>query len=92
MSPKLNQLIQWEYCECGCHGDTQSIAGVHFWQIFSNNIYILRIGHGFCGMPLGEFETINDANKEVLRSLNYEFKDDLLKLKLLCELLTNYKK
>jgi hypothetical protein len=61
---KKQKKINWEYCECGCHGHEATVKGTHYW-VFNDlgpkrdgngSLFHLHRGHGFMGVKLGEFD------------------------------------
>ena len=63
--------INWEYCECGCHGLDTTVAGIHFWKYWDiecteqpdgsiktreGKFYLSRDGQMYFGKHLGQFD------------------------------------
>lgn len=55
--------LNWEYCECGCHGHEAGIRGTMFW-IYSNlqGSFYLHQGHGFLSPRIGIYKTWEEAD------------------------------
>jgi hypothetical protein len=61
--------LQFDYCECGCHGHSASLCHLNFW-IYCNpsskstkNPYQLFKGHGFSGQCIGNYSTFENATE-----------------------------
>lgn len=69
--------LNFEYCECGCHGHEASAGALHFW-IFNNlkGRFFLHQGHGWLSPKLSEHTSFQDAEK----AANEVVKGELTKL------------
>lgn len=59
--------MKWEYCECGCHGN--SLVGVGLW-VFNDlkdtpTSYHLHNGHGRYSSLIGRFPSMEKINEHV---------------------------
>jgi hypothetical protein len=62
--------VEWDYCECGCHGLEFRAPGIYFWLWVPVRDpipkYVLRTGHGWMGSEVGRFDDMNGVNEFVL--------------------------
>lgn len=49
--------MNWEYCECGCHGHEASAGSVHFWLFndLKGNLFLHR-GHGWMSPLIAKYK------------------------------------
>ncbi len=72
----MARKIQFEYCECGCHGNTLQAAGRCFW-IYQNldgrdKTFTLHAGHGPLARKIGTYNWFREAEAEVKRQLRLD--------------------
>lgn len=63
--------LDFEYCECGCHGHEASPGmNVHYW-IFNDlkGTYRLHRGHGWMSPVISTHKSFKDAEKAALDDL-----------------------
>lgn len=70
--------MNWEYCECGCHGHELQVAGRYFW-LFNDlkGTYRLHSGHGWTSAVIGTYTSWEEAEvkvKEILTASLNELK------------------
>ena len=62
---KKRKGLNFEYCECGCHGLSASAGTVHFWIYWDLDEHFtgfkLHQGHGFTSLRIGTFDTLSKA-------------------------------
>jgi hypothetical protein len=65
--------MNWEYCECGCHGHEASAGVLHFWLFndLKGNFYLHR-GHGWLSPRIGRFKTWEEAEAKAVEVVNSE--------------------
>lgn len=66
---KSKRSIDWEYCECGCHGFTVSIGDEYFWayvHLPSEKISVYSNTHGPYGTRIGTFDSFEEADAAVV--------------------------
>jgi hypothetical protein len=60
--------LDFEYCECGCHGFEASAGAVHFWIYWDLDEHFtgfkLHQGHGWTSPRIGSFPTLGKAKAE----------------------------
>ena len=75
---KKKRDIDFEYCECGCHGFSLSIAGQNFWVLDDLKGHLrLHSGHGWLSPKLAVFENWKEVEAFVrgkLKALAEELK------------------
>lgn len=54
--------MEWEYCECGCHGHEASAGNDHYW-LFNDlkGNYFLHRGHGWLSPLIGKYQSFQEA-------------------------------
>jgi hypothetical protein len=69
--------LEWEYCECGCHGHEGGVQGNMLWiyNDLKDNFYLHR-GHGFTSPRVGVYKTWEEASAKG----NEVFREGALKL------------
>lgn len=73
--------LEFNYCECGCHGHEASAGVVHYW-IFNDlqGSFYLHQGHGRLSPRLGAFVSFEAAEREAnahVRAVIKKMTDDL---------------
>lgn len=65
--------MNFEYCECGCHGSSASAGPIHFW-IFNDlkGNYFLHRGHGWISPLIGKYKSYKEADAEVVKIVKKE--------------------
>lgn len=69
------KTLNWEYCECGCHGSELRIGGEYFWSLtdwpekngkpdYDKPMFHLNDGHKY-GKHLGTFKTSEERDEHV---------------------------
>ena len=69
------RALNWEYCECGCHGHELNIGHVHLWLFddLKGTLY-LRKGHGHVSPLVDKFKTWKKVDKAARKILTKELK------------------
>ncbi len=71
--------LNWEYCECGCHGYELVGAPIHRWCLLvldgRDKPYFLHEGHGYIGRKMGQYSTMKEADDVVVAELEVIYKD-----------------
>lgn len=75
--------MNWEYCECGCHGHEAHAAGIYFW-LFNDlkGNYTLHRGHGWLSPVIGKYKSWEEAEekaREILKEALVELREALKK-------------
>lgn len=65
--------LDWEYCECGCHGSEAHAGPFYFW-IFNDlkGGYFLHTGHGWHSPRVGKFSSQEEARGKAQEILGAE--------------------
>lgn len=62
---KKRKGLNFEYCECGCHGFSASAGALHFWIYWGLNEHFkgfkLHQGHGWTSPLIDTFPTLAKA-------------------------------
>ena len=65
MTKKKNKGLNFEYCECGCHGHSASMANIHYWLYndlkHKENSFKLHQGHGWISPLIKTFASFEAA-------------------------------
>lgn len=66
----MKKKLNFEYCECGCHGFELSVAGQYFW-VFDDlkGSFHVHSGHSSCTKRLGSFKSWNAVHSYVRKQL-----------------------
>ncbi|MDP2933822.1 MAG: hypothetical protein Q8N81_06890, partial [bacterium] len=66
---KKSTRIQWEYCECGCHGYELQLGHAYYWMFNdlgeggSSKPFHLHTGHSGLGEHIGSFSSFKAADR-----------------------------
>lgn len=66
------EVVDWEYCECGCHGHSLSNSPMERWMyntLQSAPAFHVYRGHGQYGVCIGKFNTFEEADQFVKNEL-----------------------
>ncbi len=75
MTTTSKKNIEFEYCECGCHGHYLSLPGNSYW-IYNDlkGTYFLHKGHGMYSPLIGKFSSHYDAAISVYEQIQADIK------------------
>ena len=65
--------LEFEYCECGCHGHEAARKGLYYWiynDLGDPPKFYLNNGHGFLGVRIGVYKSFEEA--EAAAQLHYD--------------------
>ena len=80
MDEKYSSRFDWEYCECGCHGNELRIGNFYRWSLtdfpnspreYETQFHHLNDGHKW-GQHLGTFRSWKDLEDFVAKDLEKE--------------------
>lgn len=60
----MNVKLNFELCECGCHGSAAGRGDISYWIRHlpeHRSIFIAHLGHGWISPVIGEFATLEEA-------------------------------
>jgi hypothetical protein len=62
MTKRTKDVLNFKYCECGCHGSEAGTMGNSYW-IYNDlkGTYTLTAGHGFCSPIIGKYSSYEEA-------------------------------
>lgn len=66
---KKSTRIQWEYCECGCHGYELRLGPAYYWMFCdldrgsSSEQFHLNTGHSARGEHMGSYSSFEAADR-----------------------------
>ena len=80
------KLVEFEYCECGCHGSEATLGNHYVWLFdslptknvsgFTPKGFHLYEGHGSFSKLIGEYSTFEEAQKAATDYLVFAVIDD----------------
>ena len=68
--------LNWEYCECGCHGHELNVAGKYwvFNDLGNPPTLYLKNGHKWSGIELGKFKSYKEIDSYIIKELKAEYR------------------
>jgi hypothetical protein len=74
--------MNWEYCECGCHGHEASAGGIYLW-LFNDlkGNYTLHRGHGWMSPVIGKYKSWEEAETKAREVMTEGLKKAVLELR-----------
>ena len=66
---KKSKRVDWEYCECGCHGHELRLGPLYYWMFNdlgrggSAKRFHLNTDHSGLGSRLGSFSSFEEADR-----------------------------
>jgi len=69
------EVLNFKYCECGCHGHECSVMGNHYWLYNDlNGNFTLKSGHGIMGFTIGRYKSFEEAVDVATAQVKLELK------------------